>query len=104
MRRASRTYTKDELIFDVSQWTKQTQVKTRGVVRAVLNSLADAITSGDRVELRGFGTFRARRVAVPERDWVNPLNKRVYKIKRKTTVVFRASASFTRALAQRELE
>ncbi len=52
--------TKPELIDSVSAATGQTKTDTDRTLEAILDKAADALASGQRVELRGFGIFEAK--------------------------------------------
>jgi integration host factor subunit beta len=58
------------------------------VVATIFNEIASALARGDRVELRGFGTFTARRRAA--RLGRNPRNGEAVAVDEKTTPFFRA--------------
>jgi integration host factor subunit beta len=53
--------TKAELIEEVSRASQLTRKHTEVIVDAVFSSIVEALRSGDKIELRGFGTFRLRR-------------------------------------------
>ena len=50
--------TKNNLIDHVSETTKGTKKDAELVVDVVLNSIADALAKGEKVDLRGFGSFK----------------------------------------------
>ena len=50
--------TKAELVARVAVQTQLTQKQTAVVVESVLQSIMDALRAGDKVELRGLGSFR----------------------------------------------
>ncbi len=52
--------TKTELIEALSNEAGLTRSKAKDVVKTVFNSMANALAKGDRVEIRGFGTFRVK--------------------------------------------
>jgi uncharacterized protein YcbX len=52
--------TKAGLIQEVSQLTHSTGNEARAIVEAILESMVLAIRSGDKVEIRGFGTDKRR--------------------------------------------
>jgi integration host factor subunit beta len=56
------------------------------IVRAILNRITDALVNGDRVELRGFGTFSTKEL--PGRQARNPRTGKA------TTVPARAHVHF----------
>ena len=57
------------------------------IVDVIFNKLATALAAGDRIELRGFGSFSVRRR--PPRIAVNPRNKTKINIPAKNVVHFR---------------
>ena len=53
--------TKAQLIERVSEQTAGlTKHQTEVVVNAIFNSIKDALSRGDKIEIRGFGSFRLR--------------------------------------------
>ncbi len=52
--------TKTDLIQALSRDTGLTTRKTEEVVKALFNSMANALANNDRVEIRGFGTFKVK--------------------------------------------
>jgi len=52
--------TKAELAHEVADNSDLTQQQAEVVVQEVLDSIIEALQSGDRVELRGFGSFRMK--------------------------------------------
>jgi len=53
--------TKAQLIELVSEQTAGlTKHQTEVVVNAIFNSIKDALSRGDKIEIRGFGSFRLR--------------------------------------------
>jgi integration host factor subunit beta len=53
--------TKAELIDEVARAAKLTRKHSEVIVEAVFSSILGALSSGDKIELRGFGSFRSRR-------------------------------------------
>ena len=53
--------TKSELIDRVAERVQLPKYQTEMVVTLVLQCMMDALRAGDKVELRGFGSFRLRR-------------------------------------------
>jgi integration host factor subunit beta len=54
------TMTKAELIDEVSKLSNLTKKETETIVNTVFDNITDALGKGDKVELRGFGSFRIR--------------------------------------------
>ena len=52
--------TKAELIDEVSKISNLTKKETETIVNTVFDNITDALAKGDKVELRGFGSFRIR--------------------------------------------
>jgi nucleoid DNA-binding protein len=52
--------TKVELIEEISRDVEMTQKDSGVIVEAILDSLVRALRGGDKIEIRGFGTFRTR--------------------------------------------
>ncbi|MDA2937999.1 integration host factor subunit beta [Acidobacteria bacterium AH-259-A15] len=53
--------TKADLVKEVAKSSGLTQQDAEVLVQTVLDSIVDALNSGDEVELRGFGSFRFRK-------------------------------------------
>jgi integration host factor subunit beta len=62
--------TKADLVERVSDRIKLTKKQTEMIVNTLFTSITDALTQGDKVELRGFGSFRVRQRHA--RDGRNP--------------------------------
>jgi len=52
--------TKAELVERVAEQINLTKKQTETIVNILLNSITEALSDGDKVELRGFGSFRTR--------------------------------------------
>ena len=52
--------TKAELVEKVSANIHLTKKQTEAIVNILFNSITEALSQGDKVELRGFGSFRIR--------------------------------------------
>ena len=59
-RRPLKVMTKSDLIEEVSRVTEVTRRDAELIVESVLGSIVQALRAGDKVQLRGFGTFRVR--------------------------------------------
>ena len=51
---------KAELIEALANEAGLTRSKAKDVVKTVFNTMANALADGDRVEIRGFGTFKVK--------------------------------------------
>lgn len=52
--------TKAELVDNVAEKVNLTKKQTEVIVNILFNSITEALSQGDKVELRGFGSFRIR--------------------------------------------
>jgi integration host factor subunit beta len=52
--------TRNEIVRRLAERTVLTVAEARTVVETIIESVTNAIQKGDKVELRGFGTFRTR--------------------------------------------
>ena len=59
--------TKAELVDEVGREAALTRKHSEVIVDAVFSSIVEALQRGDKIELRGFGSFRVRRRAQPHR-------------------------------------
>jgi len=55
-----RGVTKAELVDQVASSTALTKKHSEQIVNAVFESIVDSLRDGDKIELRGFGSFRIR--------------------------------------------
>jgi integration host factor subunit beta len=55
------TMTKAELVDEVAKVSNLTQKETELIVNTIFDGITDALRKGEKVELRGFGSFRVRR-------------------------------------------
>jgi integration host factor subunit beta len=55
-----RVLTKTDLIEEVARVTELLQKEAAVIVECILDSMVKAIERGDKIEIRGFGTFRTR--------------------------------------------
>jgi integration host factor subunit beta len=53
--------TKAELIDEVSRAVEMTRKDSEVIVEAIFDSVVRALHGGDKIEIRGFGSFRTRR-------------------------------------------
>lgn len=52
--------TKADIVNQIAETTGLTKVETKAVVEGVFTSIMDALASGKRIELRGFGVFSVK--------------------------------------------
>lgn len=80
--------TKTELAARVADKVHLTKRQTEAVVGIVLTCIAEALREGDKVELRGFGSFRPR--SREARQGRNPRSGAVVRVPAKKVPFFRA--------------
>ena len=79
---------RSELIQRLADTNPQLYAKDcEAVVGAIIGRIADAIAAGDRVELRGFGSFTT--VEVPARMGRNPRSGAPVSVEAKSKLVFK---------------
>src|ERR687894_2101935 len=55
-----KTVTKADLIEEVSRVVEMTRKDSEVIVEAIFDSVVRALRTGDKIEIRGFGSFRTR--------------------------------------------
>lgn len=81
--------TKNNLIDHVTEATQSTKKETEQVIEAVLASITEALVKGEKVDLRGFGTFQVS--AKKERQGRNPRTGEAMTIAARKVAVFKPS-------------
>src|SRR5688572_11526368 len=81
--------TKSDLIDHVAATTQSTKKEAEQVIDAVLGQITEALAKGEKVDLRGFGSFQA--TAKKERPGRNPQTGNAMTIAAKTVAVFKPS-------------
>lgn len=89
---------KVELIAAVTEKTGLSKKDAEKAVSAVLESVVEAVSAGDKVQLVGFGTFEVRERG--ERTGRNPRTKEPITIPASKQPVFKAGKSFKDAVAK----
>ena len=79
--------TKNTLIDQVSEVTQSTKKDAELIVDVVLNSIADALAKGEKVDLRGFGSFQV--TGKKERQGRNPRTGETMTIPARNVAVFK---------------
>ncbi|MEK6589338.1 MAG: HU family DNA-binding protein [Nitrospinota bacterium] len=80
--------TKAELAEQVSSKINLTKKETEEIVSIIFGSITEALSKGDKVELRGFGSFRIRHRS--SREGRNPKTGLKVKVPPKKVPFFRA--------------
>ncbi|MCI8553742.1 MAG: HU family DNA-binding protein [Clostridiales bacterium] len=89
---------KVELVASVVEKTGLSKKDAEKAVSAVLDSVVEAVSAGDKVQLVGFGTFEIRERS--ERTGRNPRTKEEIVIPASKQPVFKAGKSFKDAVAK----
>ena len=79
--------TKRDLVVKIAQQTGLTQCDIKNVVEGVLDGITDALSAGDKVELRNFGIFKVK--ARRSRVGRNPRTGSVVPIESKKVSIFK---------------
>jgi integration host factor subunit beta len=91
--------TKAELVDNVAEKVNLTKKQTEVVVNILFNSITEALSEGDKVELRGFGSFRIRKRN--PREGRNPKTGDAVHIPAKKVPFFKAGKELREMVDQR---
>jgi len=80
--------TKADLVVEISKLTDLTKKETETVIKTIFGSITTALSEGDKVELRGFGSFRIRDRKA--RQGRNPKTGETVKVPAKKVPFFKA--------------
>ena len=83
---------KAELITSMAEKSQFTKKDAEAALKAFIDSVQEALESGDKVQLVGFGTFETRERAA--REGRNPRTKETISIPASTVPVFKAGKEF----------
>ena len=86
--------TKAQIVDRIAAATGLTKMETEAVVDGFMQTVLEAVAGGDRVELRGFGTFRA--VERAPRTARNPRTDQPVPVPRRMAPVFKPAQDFRR--------
>lgn len=90
--------TKADIVNRVAEGTGLTKIETEAVVNGVLSVIKDALVSEDRVEIRGFGSFKVQKRA--PRIARNPRTNETVEVDACYVPVFKPSRSFRDAVME----
>lgn len=85
---------KTELVNEIAEKAGLNKVAAKSALDACLEAMGDALASGDKVQLIGFGTFTV--VEKPERTGINPQTKEKITIAARKTVKFKPAAELVK--------
>lgn len=92
--------TKQELINAVAENAGLKKAQAGAAVKAVLDTISQALAGGEKVSLIGFGTFEVRDRAA--RTGVNPQTQKKIKIPASKAPVFRAGKKLKEAVGKKK--
>ena len=81
--------TKAELVDEVARVVQLTKKQAEAIVNIIFDSIVDSLRSGQKIELRGFGSFRLR--SRKSRTGRNPKTGEAAPIHPRRVIGFRAS-------------
>ena len=90
--------TKAQIVDRIAAATGLTKMETEAVVDGFMQTVLEAVAEGDRVELRGFGTFRA--VERAPRTARNPRTDQPVPVPRRMAPVFKPAQDFRRRVEE----
>ena len=90
--------TKAELINVVAQKTELSKKDSEKAVSAVVDAITEALASGDKVSLVGFGTFEVKERG--ERKGINPRTKEEITIAASKLPCFKAGKALTDSVSK----
>ena len=81
--------TKADIIHEVSDMTGLTKVEVEAVLEGFIVSIAESLKRGERIDIRGFGSFLVKQRAA--RDARNPATREIVKLKKRFIPMFKVS-------------
>jgi len=94
--------TKSDIIGIISEGTGLTKIETQAVIDGLLATIGYALQQGDRVDLRGFGSFKV--VERKARVAKNPRTGEAMEIPRRYAPVFKASKDLRQFVNKSDVE
>ncbi len=94
--------TKAQIVGRIADATGLTKVEADAVIDGFMITVIEAVEAGEKVELRGFGTFRARERA--PRNARNPQTNETMVVPRRFVPVFKPATEFRRAVNEARIE
>ena len=81
--------TKSDIIKEVAEGTGLTKVEIEAVLDGVIHSISESLKRGERVDLRGFGSFIVKQRAA--RDARNPATREIVRLQKRYIPSFKVS-------------
>ena len=90
--------TKADIVNSVSQATGLTKVETEAVLEGVLQSISTSLRKGERIDIRGFGSFIVKRRRA--REARNPATNETVSLQERFVPIFKVSKLLKKAVNQ----
>ena len=81
--------TKADIVNKVSKMTGLTKVEVEAVFDGIIVSVSEALKLGDRIDIRGFGSFQVKKRKA--RDARNPATQELLRLEERFIPVFKVS-------------
>ena len=81
--------TRSDIIREVAEGTGLTKVEIEAVLEGVILCISDSLKRGERVDIRGFGSFIVKHRAA--REARNPATREIVKLKERFIPAFKVS-------------
>ena len=81
--------TKSEIIKEVAKGTGLTKVEIEAVLDGIIKSISESLKRGERVDLRGFGSFIIKQRSA--RNARNPATREIVRLKERHIPAFKVS-------------
>ena len=90
--------TKADIVEQVAEATGLTKVETEAVVDGVIFYIKDSLQRGERVDMRGFGSFFVKQR--PPREARNPATNEIIKLNERFDPIFKVSKLLKKSVNQ----
>ena len=81
--------TKADIVNEVSELTGLTKVETETVLEGVIESIVNALSRSERIDIRGFGSFQIKKRKA--REARNPATQELLRLEERYAPVFKVS-------------
>jgi DNA-binding protein HU-beta len=81
--------TKADIVNEVSELTGLTKVETETVLEGVIESIVNALSRSERIDIRGFGSFQVKKRKA--REARNPATQELLRLDERYVPVFKVS-------------
>tara|TARA_B100000131_G_C17944561_1_gene543786 strand:+ start:288 stop:575 length:288 start_codon:yes stop_codon:yes gene_type:complete len=81
--------TKADIVNEVSELTGLTKVETETVLEGVIESIVNALSRSERIDIRGFGSFQVKKRKA--REARNPATQELLRLEERYVPVFKVS-------------